>query len=101
MQNTNRVFSATTEKEAISSHGERLSEFIWLTCMNNFCRGSKYTETKINLKRLHRCWREGDNSGKNEKWKLAAKQTCRSRAEAVFYKLENNLKWTKKFQPGK
>ena len=31
--------------------------------MNNFCRGSKYTETKINLERLHRCWREGDNSG--------------------------------------
>ena len=34
--------------------------------MNNFCRGSEYTETKINLKRLHRCWREGDNSGKTK-----------------------------------
>ena len=33
MQNMNRVFSARTEKEAISSHGERLSEFIWLTCV--------------------------------------------------------------------
>ena len=33
MWNTNRVFSATTEKEDISSHGERLSEFIWLTCV--------------------------------------------------------------------
>ena len=51
--------------------------------MNNFCRGSKYTETKINLKRLHRCWRERNNSGKNEKWKLAAEQTCRSRAQRL------------------
>ena len=53
--------------------------------MNNFCRVSKYTETKINLKRLHRCWREGDNSGKNEKWKLAAEQTCRSRAQKLCF----------------
>ena len=31
-------------------------------CMKIFCSGTKYTETKINLKRLHRCWLEGDNS---------------------------------------
>ena len=53
--------------------------------MNNFCRGSKYTETKINLKRLHRCWLEEDSSGKNEKWKLAAEQTCRSRAQKLCF----------------
>ena len=29
----------------------------------NFCCGTKYTETKINLKRLHRCW------GRGQLWK--------------------------------
>ena len=58
--------------------------------MNNFGRGSKYTETMINLKRLHRCWPEGDNSGKTKarrRTNLPIPST-----EAVFHKLENNLK---------
>ena len=60
--------------------------------MNNFCRGSKYTETKINLKRLHRCWREGDNSGKTKNESSPPNKLADPKQEAVFYKLENNLK---------
>ena len=44
---------------------ENFTAFIF--CMKNFCSGTKDTETKINLKRFHRCRREGDNSGKTEK----------------------------------
>ena len=62
--------------------------------MNNFCRGSKYTEMKINLKRLHHRWRQ-----LWKKWKVKARRRTNlpiPSTEAVFYKLENNLKWTKK-----
>ena len=57
----------------------------------------------MNLKRLHHCWREGDNSGKTEIWKLAAEKNLPISSTEVVYrlKLENNLKWLKKLKPGK
>ena len=59
--------------------------------MNNFCRGNKYTETKINLKRLHRCWREGDNSGKKRKMKARRRTNLPiPSTEAVF------INWNRK-----
>ena len=58
----------------------------FISCMNNFCCGTKYTETKINSKRLHRCWREGDKSWKTERWKFNAEQTCWSWAVFINWK---------------
>ena len=62
-----RIALVFNPKESFDS--ARLNESFpaFIFCMNIFCCGSKYTEAKINFKRLHRCWREGDNSGKTEK----------------------------------
>ena len=61
--------------------------------MNNFCRGSKYTETKINLKKA---FIAAGGKGKTlEKRKMKARRRTNlpiPSTEAVFYKLENNLK---------
>ena len=121
MQNTNRVFSATTEKgshfkswwaskrvhltdvcqgksqcvrislafrieEKFDSAqlNENFTALIYIM-YEQLLHGSKYTETKINLKRLHRCWWEGDKLWKKRKWKLAAEQTCRSRAQKLCF----------------
>ena len=60
-----RISLAFEKKFDSARLNENFAAFIF--CMKNFCSGTKYTETKINLKRLHRCWREGNNSGKTEK----------------------------------
>ena len=46
---------------------------------------------------------ETDNSGKTEKWKLAAEKNfpTPSTKSCVIYKLGNNLKLLKKLKPGK
>ena len=70
-KNSVRISLALEKKFDSARLNENFTAFIF--CMKNICCGAKYTETKINLKRLHRCWREGDNSGKTEKLKLAAR----------------------------
>ena len=60
--------------------------------MNNFCRGSKYTEPKINLKDFIAAGGKGITL---EKRKMKARRRTNlpiPSTEAVFYKLENNLK---------
>ena len=60
-----RISLAFKKKLDSARLNENFTTFIF--CMNNFCCGSRYTETKINLKTVHRLWREGDNPGKTEK----------------------------------
>ena len=70
--------------------------------MNNFCRGIKYTETKINLKRLHpAAGGKGTTLEKTKNESSPPNKLADPEHRAVFYKLENNLKCMEKFQPGK
>ena len=64
-KNSVRILLAFEKNSDSARLNENFTAFTF--CMKKFCCGTKYTETKINLKRLHLCWREGDNSGKTER----------------------------------
>ena len=79
---------------------ENVTAFIF--CMNNFCCGSKYTETKINLKRpFIAAGGKGTTLEKPKNDQLAAEKLADREDRSCVYKLENNLKWMKKLKPGK
>ena len=65
---------------------ENVTAFIF--CMNNFCCGSKYTETKINLKRpFIAAGGKETTLGKPKNDQLTDPED-----RSCVYKLENNLK---------
>ena len=62
-------------------------------CMNNFCCGSKYTETKINLKRpFIAAGGKGTTLEKPKNDQLAAEKLADPEDRSCVHKLENNLK---------
>ena len=70
---------------------ENVTAFIF--CMNNFCCGSKYTETKINLKRpFIAAGGKGTTLEKSKNDQLAAEKLADPEDRSCVYKLENNPK---------
>ena len=64
-----------------------------LFCMNKFCCGSKYTETKINLKRpFIAADGKGTTLQKTKNDQLATEKLADPEDRSCVYKLENNLK---------
>ena len=61
-------------------------------CMYNFCCGSKYTETNINLKRpFIAAGGKGTTLEKTKNDRLAAEKVADPEDRSCVYKLENNL----------
>ena len=87
-----RISLAFEKKFDSARLNENGTDFIF--CMNNFCCGSKYTETKINLKRP--IIAAGGKETTMEKPKndhLAAEKLADPEDRScVYIKLENNLK---------
>ena len=80
---------------------ENFTATAFIFYMNNFCCGSKYTETKINLKRLHAAGGKGTTLEKPINESSPPNKLAGPEQRGCVYKLENNLKWMKKLKPGK
>ena len=81
-----RVSLAFEKKFDSARLNENVTAFIF--CMNNFCCGRKYTETKINLKRpFIAAGGKGTTLEKPKNDQLADPE-----GRICVYKLENNLK---------
>ena len=86
-----RISLAFEKKFDSARLNENVTAFIF--CMNNFCCGSKYTETKINSKRPFIA--AGEKRTTMEKPKndqLAAEKLADPEDRSCVYELEDNLK---------
>ena len=86
-----RISLAFEKKLDSARLNENVTSFIvW---MNNFCCGSKYTETKINFKRpFIAAGGKGTTLEKSKNDQLTAEKRADPEDRSCVYKLENNLK---------
>ena len=86
-----RISLAFEKKFDSARLNENVTAFIF--CVNNFCCGSKYTETKINLKRpFIVTGGKGTTLEKPKNDLLAAEKLADPEDRSCVYKLENKLK---------